>query len=146
MPARTGRGGRGGRGAAKKQNRYRRVRRKVCNFCVERIDEIPVELTDRESLFRRPLHPYTVSLLSAVPIPDPASERRRKRIVLGGELAQLSGEPHGCRFQPRCPVGRDRDVCRRQEPPLVEHVPGQWAACHFPGELAASLGESEPAK
>src|SRR5439155_1443168 len=105
-----------------------------------------VELTDRESLFRRPLHPYTVSLLSAVPIPDPASERRRKRIVLGGELAQLSGEPHGCRFQPRCPVGRDRDVCRRQEPPLVEHVPGQWAACHFPGELAASLGESEPAK
>jgi oligopeptide/dipeptide ABC transporter ATP-binding protein len=103
-----------------------------------------VELGDSETLFRRPLHPYTVSLLSAVPIPEPASERRRKRIVLRGEPAPLSAEPRGCRFEPRCPVGRGRDVCRQQEPPLVEHAAGQWAACHFPGELAVVRVESEP--
>jgi oligopeptide/dipeptide ABC transporter ATP-binding protein len=101
-----------------------------------------VELGDRESLFRRPLHPYTVSLLSAVPIPDPASERRRQRIVLRGELTPISAERSGCRFQPRCPLGRDRPICAEQEPPLVEHAPGQWAACHFPGELAAALSEA----
>jgi oligopeptide transport system ATP-binding protein len=104
-----------------------------------------VELADRETLFRRPLHPYTVSLFSAVPIPEPASERRRKRIVLRGELAPLSTESSGCRFEPRCPVGQGRDICRQQEPPLVEHAPGQWAACHFPGELRAVWVESEPA-
>jgi oligopeptide/dipeptide ABC transporter ATP-binding protein len=104
-----------------------------------------VELADRETLFRRPLHPYTVALLSAVPIPAPAGERRRKRIVLPGEPAPVSVEPRGCRFEPRCPVGRGRDVCRQQEPPLVEHAAGHWAACHFPGELAALRVEGEPA-
>jgi oligopeptide/dipeptide ABC transporter ATP-binding protein len=104
-----------------------------------------VELGDRESLFRRPLHPYTVSLLSAIPIPDPASERRRQRIVLRGELTPLSAGRHGCRFQPRCPVGRDRSVCSEQEPPLVEQAPGQWAACHFPGELADARPSTAPA-
>ncbi|MHB8643681.1 MAG: ABC transporter ATP-binding protein [Gaiellaceae bacterium] len=104
-----------------------------------------VELGDRESLFHRPLHPYTVSLLSAIPIPDPASERRRQRIVLRGELTPISGESHGCRFQPRCPLGHDRAICGEQEPPLVEHAPGQWAACHFPGELAGSRPANTPA-
>jgi oligopeptide/dipeptide ABC transporter ATP-binding protein len=103
------------------------------------------ELADRETLFRRPLHPYTVSLLSAVPIPDPTSERRRKRIVLRGELAPLTADRHGCRFQQRCPVGRDRDVCRTDEPPLVEHAAGHWAACHFPGELQARPAASSAA-
>ena len=102
-----------------------------------------VELGDRESLFRRPLHPYTVSLLSAVPIPDPARERRRRRIVLRGEVTPLVAERRGCRFKPRCPVGRDREVCGLQEPPLAEHAPGQWAACHFPGEL--EVAREEPA-
>jgi oligopeptide/dipeptide ABC transporter ATP-binding protein len=97
-----------------------------------------VELGEREALFRRPLHPYTVALLSAVPIPDPASERRRQRIVLRGEVAAAAAGVRGCRFRPRCPVGRDRTLCAQQEPPLVEHAPGQWAACHFPGELAAA--------
>jgi oligopeptide/dipeptide ABC transporter ATP-binding protein len=97
-----------------------------------------VELGEPELLFRSPLHPYTVALLSAVPIPDRASERRRERIVLRGELAPLSGTAQGCRFQARCPLGRERAVCAAEEPPLVEHQPGQWAACHFPGELGAS--------
>ena len=101
-----------------------------------------VELGDREALFHRPLHPYTVSLLSAVPIPDPASERRRQRIVLRGELTPVDAERRGCRFKPRCPLGRDREICGEVEPPLVEHAPGQWAACHFPGELAAARAES----
>ena len=102
------------------------------------------ELADRETIFRTPLHPYTVSLLSAVPIPDPAQERRRERIVLRGEVSPAL-EIQGCRFRPRCPVGRDREICAAEEPPLAEHVPGQWAACHFPGELAATRLESETA-
>jgi oligopeptide/dipeptide ABC transporter ATP-binding protein len=95
------------------------------------------ELADRETIFREPLHPYTISLLSAVPIPDPASERRRERIVLRGEVSPAAGV-QGCRFRPRCPVGRDRDLCLQQHPPLVERKPGHWVACHFPGELASS--------
>jgi len=104
-----------------------------------------VELGDRESLFHHPLHPYTVSLLSAIPIPDPASERRRDRIVLRGEITPISAKGRGCRFQPRCPLGRDRGICSELEPPLAEHAPGQWAACHFPGELAGSRAASAPA-
>ena len=90
-----------------------------------------MELADREAIFREPLHPYTVALLSAVPIPDPARERRRERIVLSGEVSP--SDVVGCRFRPRCPVGRDRDVCRAERPPLRELKPGHWAACHFPG-------------
>jgi oligopeptide transport system ATP-binding protein len=93
------------------------------------------ELADRLTLFREPLHPYTVSLLSAVPIPDPAKERRRERIVLRGEVSPAA-DVRGCRFRPRCPVGRDRDVCRAEMPPLVERSPGHWIACHFPGEIS----------
>jgi oligopeptide/dipeptide ABC transporter ATP-binding protein len=94
-----------------------------------------VELADRETLFRAPLHPYTVSLLSAVPIPERFGDRRRERIVLRGELTPASADRRGCRFEPRCPLGRGRSLCREQEPPLVERVRGQWVACHFPGEL-----------
>jgi oligopeptide/dipeptide ABC transporter ATP-binding protein len=97
-----------------------------------------MEIGDRESLFRQPLHPYTVSLLSAVPIPDPSSERRRSRIMLRGEVSALGERSTGCRFRPRCPLGRDREICAAQEPELVERTPGTWAACHFPGELTAT--------
>jgi oligopeptide/dipeptide ABC transporter ATP-binding protein len=97
-----------------------------------------MEIGDRESLFRQPLHPYTVSLLSAVPIPDPSSERRRSRIMLRGEVSALGERSTGCRFRPRCPLGRDREICAAQEPALVERTPGTWAACHFPGELTAT--------
>jgi oligopeptide/dipeptide ABC transporter ATP-binding protein len=97
-----------------------------------------MEIGDRESLFRNPLHPYTVSLLSAVPIPDPASQRRRSRIMLRGEVSAVGARSAGCRFRPRCPLGRDREICATQEPPLVERTPGAWAACHFPGELTAT--------
>jgi oligopeptide/dipeptide ABC transporter ATP-binding protein len=103
------------------------------------------ELADRETIFREPLHPYTVSLLSAVPIPDPARERRRERIVLRGEVSPTA-LTRGCRFRPRCPVGRDREECIAERPPLRELNRGHWVACHFPGELpvARVRGERPP--
>ncbi len=94
-----------------------------------------VETGDSETLFREPLHPYTVALLSAVPIPDPASERRRNRIVLKGEVSPVGEAAEGCRFRSRCPIGRDRQVCRDQEPALTKASAGHRVACHFPGEL-----------
>jgi oligopeptide/dipeptide ABC transporter ATP-binding protein len=103
-----------------------------------------MELTDRETLFHNPLHPYTVALLSAVPIPDPDSERRRSRIVLRGDVTPPGEQRVGCRFRPRCPVGRDREICAAQEPPLQEQKPGQWVMCHFPGELAPARPEPVP--
>lgn len=96
------------------------------------------ELADRETIFREPLHPYTVALLSAVPIPDPESERRRQRIVLQGEVSPF-GAIQGCPFRARCPTGRDREICRVERPLLREVRSGHWVACHFPGELAASV-------
>jgi oligopeptide/dipeptide ABC transporter ATP-binding protein len=96
------------------------------------------ELADRETIFREPLHPYTVALLSAVPIPDPESGRRRQRIVLQGEVSPF-GAIQGCPFRARCPTGRDREICRVERPLLREVRSGHWVACHFPGELAASV-------
>jgi oligopeptide/dipeptide ABC transporter ATP-binding protein len=101
------------------------------------------ELADRETLFREPLHPYTISLLSAVPIPDPTRERRRERIVLRGEVSP-SDVTSGCPFRPRCPVGRDREHCLVERPPLRELDRGHWVSCHYPGELRASRVKGEP--
>jgi oligopeptide/dipeptide ABC transporter ATP-binding protein len=92
-----------------------------------------VETASSEGLFRQPLHPYTVSLLSAVPVADPRGSRRAHRIVLRGEVG--TGDEQGCPFRSRCPVGADREVCREQDPGLIEHSQGHRVACHFPGEL-----------
>ncbi|MBI4269271.1 MAG: dipeptide ABC transporter ATP-binding protein [Candidatus Rokubacteria bacterium] len=86
-----------------------------------------VELADRKSLYEDPLHPYTRALLSAVPIPDPALEAQRERIVLGGEVPSPLRPPSGCVFHPRCPIAVDR--CRDEVPPLREIRPRHWAAC-----------------
>ncbi len=94
-----------------------------------------MELGDREALFRQPLHPYTLTLLSAVPVPDPAIERRRRRIVLRGEASPLGGTARGCPFRARCFVGHDRQICAEVAPPLGEQGAGHWVACHFPGEF-----------
>src|SRR5438034_2695493 len=86
-----------------------------------------VEMTDRQSLYEAPQHPYTKALLSAVPIPDPEIEARREHIVLGGEVPSPLNPPSGCAFHPRCPIAIDR--CRAVIPELREVKPGHWAAC-----------------
>jgi oligopeptide/dipeptide ABC transporter ATP-binding protein len=103
-----------------------------------------MEVASRDALFLDPLHPYTVSLLSAVPVADPDSQHRRERIVLKGEVQASERPAVGCRFRPRCPVGHDRPLCATIEPDLVEHRPGHRAACHYPGELAASRNQTLP--
>jgi oligopeptide transport system ATP-binding protein len=88
-----------------------------------------VELADREALYLNPLHPYTQALLSAIPIPDPAIEQRRKRILLTGDIPSPVNPPSGCRFHTRCPIAFDR--CSVEEPPFTEYAPGHFAACHW---------------
>ena len=91
-----------------------------------------VELGKSEQLFTRPLHHYTNALLSAAPLPDPVLERQRTRILLEGEVPSPINPPSGCRFHPRCPVGRTEEICRSEEPLLEEKQTGHLAACHFP--------------
>jgi oligopeptide/dipeptide ABC transporter ATP-binding protein len=98
-----------------------------------------MELGERDVLFRSPLHPYTDALLSAVPIPDPNVARQKNRVVLRGDVLQNGSELTGCRFKPRCPVGRNREVCGVDHPPLEERGSGHWVACYFPGELAPPI-------
>src|SRR5213596_1222222 len=85
------------------------------------------ELASSASLYRAPKHPYTLSLLSAIPVPDP--DRRRQRIVLKGDVPSPANPPSGCRFHPRCFMAQD--ICSREEPALREVAPGHWSACHF---------------
>jgi oligopeptide/dipeptide ABC transporter ATP-binding protein len=98
-----------------------------------------VELASVEDLFQRPLHPYTVSLLSAVPVAEPGRRGERSgRILLTGEPPSPLDPPSGCPFHPRCPIARAR--CAVEAPPLVprENTAGQSVACFYPGELRAS--------
>jgi oligopeptide transport system ATP-binding protein len=88
-----------------------------------------VELADRKALYEEPLHPYTQALLSAVPIPDPKIEAKRKRMVVRGEVPSPLNPPSGCVFHPRCPIAVSR--CSAEVPPLREIRPGHWAACHL---------------
>jgi oligopeptide transport system ATP-binding protein len=90
-----------------------------------------MELTDRRALYDDPLHPYTKALLSAVPIPDPTM--KKKRILLSGDIPTPLNPPSGCVFHTRCPIAQF-PICKEQVPPLVEHKPGHFAACHFAGE------------
>jgi len=84
-----------------------------------------VELADRDELFRNPLHPYTQSLMSAIPVPDPGF--KRERIILKGDVPSPLRPPSGCRFHPRCPVALEH--CSKQEPEFKEVSPGHWVAC-----------------
>jgi len=87
-----------------------------------------VEVAETEEIFENPLHPYTVALLSAIPVPDP--KHKTNRIILPGEVPSPINPPPACRFHPRCP--RRIDICSKIEPPLVEVRPGHWLACYNP--------------
>ena len=86
-----------------------------------------VELADRNELYENPLHPYTKALLSAVPIPDPAIEATRERIILTGDVPSPMNPPPGCVFHTRCPVMIDD--CQLEMPELREVEPNHWVAC-----------------
>ena len=88
-----------------------------------------VELGESYELNRHPIHPYTQTLLSAVPVPDPKVSRSRHRIVLEGDIPSPMNPPSGCRFHTRCPYATER--CSREGPELKEYEPGHWAACHL---------------
>jgi len=90
-----------------------------------------VELTDRNTLYSDPQHPYTEALLSAVPIPDPEVDEKRGRIILEGEVPSPANPPVGCNFNTRCP--KVMQVCREVDPEFKEVAPGHWCACHLVG-------------
>ena len=88
-----------------------------------------VELAESYELCSHPVHPYTKSLLSAVPLPDPEKSRARKRIMLEGDIPSPLNPPSGCRFHTRCPIARN--CCRESMPEFKEISPGHYAACHM---------------
>jgi len=89
---------------------------------------IMVELAVRDELYENPLHPYTQALLSAVPIPDPELDRKRRRTILSGDVPSPINTPSGCRFHPRCPIAKEH--CARLVPEWRQVGPGHWVACH----------------
>ncbi|MDQ3508268.1 MAG: dipeptide ABC transporter ATP-binding protein [Actinomycetota bacterium] len=112
-----------------------------------------VEVADRKTLYAEPRHPYTASLLSAIPIPDPEKERARQRVVLAGDVPSPSNPPSGCSFHTRCP--RAREYCKENTPPLEKHeiksggpdTGEHRVSCFFPvmeGERIEKSASSSP--
>ena len=89
-----------------------------------------VELGDRTDVYERPMHPYTVALMSAVPVPDPTRATKRERILLTGDVPSPLNPPPACRFHTRC--WKAQEICGVEEPPLVAMRGGHQVACHFP--------------
>jgi oligopeptide transport system ATP-binding protein len=94
-----------------------------------------VELGPADEVHARPIHPYTVSLLSAVPIPDPNENKAREPLIIEGDVPSPANPPAACRFHTRCPHATD--ICSEVEPELVDYGNGHWAACHHPRNVGA---------
>ncbi len=92
-----------------------------------------VELVESEELYKKPLHPYTQALLTAIPEPDPEMAKKRNRIILKGEIPSPVNPPSGCKFRTRCPFAKD--ICSQQVPEFKEYDKGHYVACHFTGKL-----------
>jgi len=88
-----------------------------------------VEITRSDELYDNPLHPYSLALLSAVPIPNPVVDRQRKRILLTGDVPSPIFPPPGCHFHPRCSLAQD--ICRQEEPELKDIGGEHWVSCHL---------------
>ncbi|HSV38461.1 MAG TPA: dipeptide ABC transporter ATP-binding protein [Nocardioidaceae bacterium] len=97
-----------------------------------------VELADRDDLYEQPMHPYTVALMSAVPIPDTSRRTARERIRLQGDVPSPINPPPACRFHTRC--WKAQEICKTDEPPMIERGPGHRVACHFPENQPSSAG------
>jgi len=108
-----------------------------------------VEVSPAEELYDKPIHPYTVALMGAIPIPDPRENRARSRAVVEGEPPSPIDPPPGCRFHTRCPHATE--ICRNVEPPLTAYPNGHLAACHHPRNVgfeeivAAGRSDASPA-
>src|SRR5690606_36473361 len=105
-----------------------------------------LEEADSDDLYAQPLHPYTISLMSAIPIPDPEVEDRRERILLRGDLPSPAALPPGCRFHTRCPFRRP-ERCDTEVPELRELAshPGRRVACHYAEQiLSGELTVTDP--
>ena len=100
-----------------------------------------VEVAPADDLYENPLHPYTITLLSAIPIPDPAIERRRSTILVTGDLPSPANPPKACRFHTRCPFLQPTRCA--EEEPLLRKLDGHVVACHFAEQIKA--GEIQPA-
>ena len=104
--------------------------RHICTRVAVMYLGVIVELAERDELYENPLHPYTQSLLSAVPIPDPKTARTRQRVVLEGDVPSPINPPAGCRFHTRCPVASD--LCSQGRPDWRDMGSEHWVACHRP--------------
>jgi oligopeptide transport system ATP-binding protein len=101
-----------------------------------------VEIAPAEDFYARPRHRYSETLLSAIPVPDPAMRGKQRRQVVEGDVPSSINPPSGCRFHPRCPHATQ--TCRTVEPLLVAHGPDHFAACHHPANAGPAM-RSEPA-
>jgi peptide/nickel transport system ATP-binding protein len=101
-----------------------------------------VEIGPAEEVYSKPIHPYTLSLLAALPIPDPRENEAREPLVIQGDVPSPVNPPAACRFHPRCPYATE--ICSELEPQLVDYGNGHWAACHHPLNVGAGKSAAAP--